>query len=67
MKNAKKQINASVQRAVWRQSGCLPCGQFSGNLEVHLPSHFSEPTPERQVAKTLAAMHNSAVDNEEGN
>jgi len=29
---------ASRQRAVWRQAGCVLRGHFSGNLEVHRPS-----------------------------
>ena len=48
--------NASVQRAVWRQSGCLLADSVVVILNFTARRNVSEPPPERQAARTLEAI-----------
>ena len=50
-----KKANACIQRAVWRQSGCLLADSVVVIWKLTTRRSLSEPPPERQAARTLPA------------
>ena len=53
---------ASLQQAVWRQSGCMLAESSVGIWKFVARSNFSVPPPERQAAATLCVSAESVVE-----